>query len=436
MADSERSQKLVWHKKIWYIVRRWQTYEWLIVLCVLISVAGMAAFLWRDDSCFKLTCPIQFEKFGTFGDFIGGIVGTILAYCNVRLLIKTIGLQDKAVEQSEKSYVNAQKTENVRSLDTQINSLLALYHSNVASISSRCNVSSCSNKGKAAIENLAAEMLKFGDTKSINEIGNEEAISAFELIYASNRDELAVYFRVIYRMLCILQQTDVDNNVRYNYAKVIRSQLTESELSLLRYNSLTYNGEKMQDKILAFNMLKHLPASKLFELNFVFRKLDKETSNHLDVFLSNFRKKMENTFVYGGHFDEDISVKSLIDNFYLSYKVSPNKRKLDVTIRLERSIPFRKPNLKGSIESFADEDLAMFFQAYLIEVFSKAMFQVNTKADELKFEETYTDGSICLSMALECEDKYRTLILTKKQLDKPITRILPLFINGKAIRLN
>ncbi len=79
--------------------------------------------------------PIKFEKFGTFGDFIGGVVGTVFAFLNVYLLIKTIRLQNNANSLSEKSYAYVQKTENVRTMDTQINSLLSLYNSIVATIS-------------------------------------------------------------------------------------------------------------------------------------------------------------------------------------------------------------------------------------------------------------------------------------------------------------
>ncbi len=99
-------------------------------LSQLVNLYSPLLFFYGQTNLFLiLITPFNFEKFGTFGDFIGGVVGTVFAFLNVHLLIKTIRLQNNANSQSEKSYAYVQKTENVRTMDTQINSLLSLYNS-------------------------------------------------------------------------------------------------------------------------------------------------------------------------------------------------------------------------------------------------------------------------------------------------------------------
>ena len=415
MADTVDAQRVVIRKVPWYNMHRWGLYEWLLSFAVVILFFAIVVFLWADTSRFDIDYPIQFEKFGTFGDFIGGVVGTVFAFLNVHLLIKTIGLQNKANSQSEKSYAYVQKTENARTMDTQINSLLLLYNDIVKTVSFQ------NSNGKEGLENVANYILRLSTNIRIIDLSDKQAIKAFEAVYASLRDNLAVYFTVIYRMLCVLHQAEIDNKVRYNYAKMLRSQFTESELFLLRYNALTYNGKNMQDQILAFNLLKHLPASKLFDLYPFFSHLNNDFSNHLDIMLYDFRKELEKTFIYGRHIDETVSFQTNITNLSLAYKVFPDRRAIDIVFQVDRNLQPDSGNLERAIARYSDIDIRSFFKAYLLEIFSKSMFQVYTKVEELKFRNFRRDNSFVLNMSLDCQEQGRILMLTRKQLKTPRT---------------
>ena len=413
MADIRDAQGVVIRKVPWYDKHRWGLYEGLLSFAVGIFIFAIVIFSWADKSLFDFNYPIKFEKFGTFGDFIGGVVGTVFAFLNVHLLIKTIRLQNNANSQSEKSYAYVQKTENVRTMDTQINSLLSLYNSIVATISFH-------NKyGKEGLETVANYILSYGTNIGSTNFSDKQAIKAFEVVYASLRDKLAVYFRVIYRMLCVLHLAEIDNIVRYNYAKMLRSQFTESELFLLRYNALTYNGKNMQEQILAFNLLKHLPASKLFDLYPFFSHLNNDFSNHLDIMLYDFRKELEKTFIYGRHIDETVSFQTNITNLSLAYKVFSDRRAIDIVFQVDRNLQPDSGNLEKAIARYSDIDIRSFFKAYLLEIFSKSMFQVYTKVEELKFRNFRRDNSFVLNMSLDCQEQDRILMLTRKQLNTP-----------------
>ena len=265
-------------------------------------------------------------------------------------------------------------------------------------------------------------------------LNDERAINAFEAIYANLRDKLAVYFRVIYRMLCVLKQADIDDKVRYNYAKMLRSQFTESELILLRYNALTYNGKNMQEQILAFNLLKHLPASKLFNLNPFFSHLNNDFTNHLDVMLYDFRKVLEKTFVYDNHIDETVHFQTNIPNLSLAYKVFPGRRAMDIIFHVNRNLKPESGDFEKAIARYSDIDIRSFFKAYLLEIFSKSMFQVYTKVEELKFRNFHRDNGFVLNMSLDCQEPGRTLMLSRKQLNTPRTFIGPIIIGKHFMR--
>lgn len=425
MANS-LEQRVVPKENHWYSVSRWKLNEWLIFASLLISVFALLCFLWKEIPAFDTDYPIKSDKFGTFGDFIGGVIGTILAYLNVRLLIKTIELQNKANSQSEKSYADVQRTENVKAVDTQFNSLFILYQKIVDSMFFD------GEQGKDAIHKIALKILAQNQQYNEGESGDKKATHAFEAEYATQRDKLAAYFRVVYRMLCLLKQADIDDDIRYNYAKLLRAQLTECELCLLRYNALTYNGRNMQDKILYFNLLKHLPASKLFDLQPFFNYQLENVVNYLDVCLFSFRRQLELEFIYGSHLGEEVSVKTKLAAFCLFYKVAKDRKSIEICFMFNRKLARRLGNEGQLISVYDDKQIICFFKAYLLELFSKSMFQVYTKVDELKFKILRQERGCRFVMSLNTQDEKRSLMITKKQLNKPRISFGP-FIIGRHI---
>ena len=57
------------------------------------------------------------------------------------------------------------------------------------------------------------------------------------LFYTDNRSKIAAYYRTLYRIFELIDESDLINDEqKKEYAKIIRAQLTESELFFLRYN--------------------------------------------------------------------------------------------------------------------------------------------------------------------------------------------------------
>ena len=68
-----------------------------------------------------------------------------------------------------------------------------------------------------------------------------QAVRDYTEIYVKN-PRLAPYFRLLYRMCELTDNAEIDEDKKKDYIKILRAQLTGSELLLLRYNALTPGG--------------------------------------------------------------------------------------------------------------------------------------------------------------------------------------------------
>ncbi len=91
------------------------------------------------------------------------------------------------------------------------------------------------------------------------------AINLYMLFYIKHRTKVAACFRTLYRIYDLLDNADLREKIKKNYLKIIRAQLTDSELFFIRYNGMTYYGDNFTKYINKYNVLKHLPAFDLLE---------------------------------------------------------------------------------------------------------------------------------------------------------------------------
>ena len=80
-----------------------------------------------------------------------------------------------------------------------------------------------------------------------------------------------------------------------------------------------------------------------------------------------------------------MSFHTNIAKLSLTYKVIPDRRKVDVVFQVDRHPSPERGNIERAIVSYSDVEIRMFFKFYLLELFSKSMLQIYTKVEELKF---------------------------------------------------
>nr|WP_244633841.1 putative phage abortive infection protein [Pseudomonas coleopterorum] len=84
--------------------------------------------------------------------------------------------------------------------------------------------------------------------------------------YNDRKEELSPYFKIVYRILRVVDKSDLDESEKFEFVTMFRSQLGENEMFAMYYNSHSVFGEEFYRFVLRFNLLKHLPALSKVEL--------------------------------------------------------------------------------------------------------------------------------------------------------------------------
>lgn len=251
---------------------------------VLLIIPIVVLFLWKN--AYTLDAQIDSTKFGTFGDFVGGVLGSIWSLCGVLLfytalkeqrrdfqtnneaLLKQIEaleiqseefkLQRNELAQSRQVFVEQSKTLMQQRLESTYFSLLNLYNNIVSELNSRSNEGNYFKELKGELFNIT---LKHSIPFETHEIAKERYL---ELFY-ERKEELSHYFKLLYRILKIIDDSEIPETEKFRYIKILRSQLSENEMLAIYYNSHSLYGAESYKLILKYNLLKHLSHTSKIE---------------------------------------------------------------------------------------------------------------------------------------------------------------------------
>ena len=203
----------------------------------------------RELSCEYL---LDNESVGQYGDFIGGLFGTILS---VVLLYQTLNLQRK---DSNRNTLVYEKQE----LNNEFYHLLSLYQEILKGFELQGN--DLTLRGKELVASCYQDIHDgFDETETAL---RKMATQAYLQFYSNYRHFAPVYFRTLYRICENVSEKEKDTKYKnVEYIKVLRAQLTDAEMLLLRYNAQTVMGKKFRYYINKMNLLKHLPPLDLLE---------------------------------------------------------------------------------------------------------------------------------------------------------------------------
>ena len=94
--------------------------------------------------------------------------------------------------------------------------------------------------------------------------------SIYEMLFGKLKIDLGHYYRNLYRVFKIIDQAnfdkndDVDFKIKYEYASIVRSQLSDYELYFLFYNGLSqYGNLKFKKLIEKYSLLKIIPIDNM-----------------------------------------------------------------------------------------------------------------------------------------------------------------------------
>lgn len=222
---------------------------------------------------------------GQYGDFIGGFVGTFLS---VILLYYTFYQQRKDSSKNSKVYKKQQ-------LNDDFYHLMSLYQYNLTLLSlTMGDDDNMILTGKEALHAYLDNMRE-GFAIDRTNLLRKSAVLSYMDFYAKNRDFAPIYYRTLYR-LCetLLDKEDETEYKNIELVKILRAQLSDSEMVMMKYNAQARMGKPFQQYINRFNLLKHLPPLDLLEYKKFRRYFEREEEvSMLNIILVQIRQRME-----------------------------------------------------------------------------------------------------------------------------------------------
>lgn len=253
----------------------------LYMISGIFSALAILAFCWQKEFIFfDKNYVADTNLLGSLGDFLGGILGAVFSLVSCVLLVKTLTLQ-QAESRANYKELELQRFNNI------FFELLRLYQKEINELSStfiKDSYDGSSNLEGTYKDFFFFEKLKFQEKfnyKDRIQEAVEEARKLYTDFYLRN-SSIAHCYRSLYRIYCIIEDACIDEKSKKEYIKIIRAQLTESELFFLRYNANSFYGQKFKTILNKYNILKHLPICDLVEFKKYWVKwseLEKESIN-------------------------------------------------------------------------------------------------------------------------------------------------------------
>ncbi len=354
---SDNRRKYLWLWIVKYV------YEILILLILLIGV-----ILFSLDRNYETSAPIDASLWGQFGDYVGGIIGSLIAYVSVRLLNRNLQEQIEANKAIRQNNEDSRKVFELQQFDKTFTTLIELY---------------CERK-KELDEIKLDDFDKYNCKKKTYKDRVEEAKGVFSKFYVVNRSVLSAYFRLLYRIMQTIGEAHVDECVKLRYAKIFRSLLTGDELFLLRYNAMTYYGNKMQPYINQYNLLKHMPLMRLLEFHF----------DSVSTFSPQYKDLFDNIFLDVRKFLINTLCQISEENKFEKKYKSSDARTFRVLVGPDSSgksgvkiaVEYTTAGTSAEGRIVKDEAIILLLEYFMSEIFVHVSFGYYQKAEKIQIQ--------------------------------------------------
>lgn len=336
----------------------------LYVISGIFSAMALLAFCWQKPLVFfNRNYVADTNLLGTLGDFLGGILGSVFSLVSCVLLVKTLRIQQK------ENRANFEELE-LQRFNNIFFELLRLYQKEVAELSSTFieKTSNGISKSRCTYKDFFfIEKLKFQKTyncKGRIQERVEEGRQLYKEFYLNNCS-IAHCYRSLYRIYCIIEDAKIAEKDKKEYIKILRAQLTESELFFLRYNANSFHGQKFKKILNKYNVLKHLPLCDLVEFKKYWEswsELEKESINTVfSIIIGAVRKlltprKTRHSII-------------ILDSTKYSINIECEQfHKITIKINIDNKISRCNKEL-SAFDNMSSSQIASLLKDYLVEIF-------------------------------------------------------------------
>lgn len=354
--------------------------KWISTASIGISLVMLYLFIWHQNENVGLDYPVATDEVGQYGDFMGGVIGTILS---VVLLYLTLKLQREDSTNNSRIYKAQQ-------LNDEFFHLLNMYHRILDALS--FNDDDSFYEGKIALHKNVEDMYGSFDSSISLPIRRKAAVSVYQSFYARERDFAPVYFRTLYRICEIIDNANCEEAKKVEYIKILRAQLTDSELILMRYNAMTPLGYKFTDYINKYNILKHIPIFMLLEYKEWRRKIASSGDIiKISNLLSTLKSEMSNLLKAKGGIYEKNSSKN---KYHIKITCNEQRTYIELLLDKTNNTPLTTYEDLSPLDYFSHVELVSLLRYYMKDCFVLNSFNNLNRRKEVitDYEESHTEN--------------------------------------------
>ena len=230
----------------------------------------------------------KYQNLGPIGDWLGGSSTPFFTLASFFILVAALLAQMAELKatreefsQQNKEFKEQNKLLGIQRFESTFFQMVSLHHQIINSVENVEEIMDYSGmqgiRTSAAVVQRGRQVL----TKKASNYGilstqlNQDAeklVEKFNIFYESNEDILGHYFRNLYHIVMFIDNSrelivyDDQNNIndletkkeRKKYIRILRAQLSTTEMLLLLYNSLTEQGEAFYSLIVEYKLLNNL----------------------------------------------------------------------------------------------------------------------------------------------------------------------------------
>ena len=398
--------------------------KWTSVASILVVIVLLALFLPYQN--YECKHPIDSQIFGSFGDLLSGIIGSIVGFLGAFLLVRTFQNQAEVNEsvvntnddiiETNKSIVETNKdviATNKSAVEANNNAIAAsqaewfqtqmqLFDSKfrlfMQAYTDAINSYDFEGKtGRLALEKIATNFSK-GEFENHNDYKrrNESAIEEYKEFYSKHRIFMSIHFRTLYLLMSLLYNSDLEEEDKVMYAKMVRGQMSDGEMLLLRYNCMAEYGRKMQVYCNQYNLTKHVSIMSLLEFKQYFNIVEakaivkswelSDLVNGLDSMFITLRKQISLMM-----WDDQIKHYEYPSLKKFSFKVDVNdeRTKFTLNVHIDKTVDRRGGGqrltaVEKAFDCISENEIKLkeFIRDFLVELFFVSNFYIYNPDDD------------------------------------------------------
>jgi len=349
-----------------------------IAISRILVLSGLLIIFWVVfrgffiEKFIDLNSSVNLDSAAKIGDFIGGIVGVIFTLVGIVLLYETLSLQRKELKESRQVFEKQQ-------FENTFFGLIKMYNDIVNSIHFEDYIGqSFVGKDFFAFK-MDFLMNSFSHSDSIFR-NRKIAIDTYIQFYTENKKLLAHYFRTLYRIFKLIENSNFNNNEKMDYAKIVRAQLSEAELFFLNSNACTLEGENFGPLIVKYNLIKHLPLLERLEFREWNQTLTQSKVNSVNLVFQEitnyFKTESSPNEFYKTFLKGKFAVKASRKPYVIILKIFINNN-VQPSNFLQYGFGF---------DDFSNDELERLLKAYFVETFRNSNYRIIEENTGMKFK--------------------------------------------------